>query len=186
MRLGMTAAAALVLAAAAQPSHAAGTDWVDVAVDSITSSGNGDCEVSGWVVTVRDGANFEPGSPIDFSMDCDRTGADPAAFSGELSGSDLAAAGASVKVSVKLDGSGRVIDYVGMEADRTDGVSRGAYISNSYYRPLEPGDRAPEATPSGSDDDEDMVMDSTMDHDADSVPLDDRDAPEPPDDDEPQ
>lgn len=178
MRLSMTAAAVIALTAATSgTSHAAGADWVDVAVDRIAATGGGECEVSGWVVTVRDGGTYDPGSAIDFTMDCGRTGADPDAFVGGLSGSDLAAAGADVKVSVRLDGSGRVIDYVGMETNRTDGVSRG-YYTDTYQRPQEPGDRLVPYSGQTYEDQAGPEDDMTMDaQDMDDQDMDDMNMP---------
>jgi hypothetical protein len=117
MRLNALPLIALVAAAVAGVASAAPSkappkpvDWIDISIDHVTTPdpAPGDCVVSGWVVTVRDGAKYKPGSAISLSVPCVAAGA---SAGGEVSGFDLAAVGASKNASVKIDGSGRVVAY---------------------------------------------------------------------------
>jgi len=103
---------AALLGAAAAPSLAAtpkASEWIDISIDHISApeAGASDCTVKGWVVTVRDGARYQPGSAILLSVPCAAAGVQGA----DVSGADLAANGKSKNASVKLDSMGKVVAY---------------------------------------------------------------------------
>lgn len=112
IRLSVLALSAAALACAGNASAAApkASEWIDISIDHITGAdaSSSDCTVRGWVVTVRDGARYQPGSAILLSVPCAATGV-PAG--GEVSGADLAANGKSKNASVRLDSTGKVVAY---------------------------------------------------------------------------
>jgi hypothetical protein len=101
-----------LMGAGAAPTQAAtpkASEWIDISISHISApeAGATDCTVKGWVVTVRDGARYQPGSAILLSVPCATAGVQ----GGDVSGSALAADGKSKNASVKLDSMGKVIAY---------------------------------------------------------------------------
>jgi hypothetical protein len=175
MRLFLTALlAGAALPVLSGPASAQGrtADWVDVAIDRVIPDSDGGCQVSGWVVTVRDGARYQPGSAIDFEAPCDREG-----LSQAIDADEMAARGGSLKASVQLDSGGRVLDWAVIQS-QTDGIDTGVRTDTRMGPPANGSYPEPVI-----DDDEpypdEMDMPPSPDDPADDLPDDDGGKDEP-------